>query len=490
MNKRSVIAAALLMVGIGAGYGLSQWSGDAQDQRQDQGREKKILYWVAPMDPNYRSDQPGKSPMGMDLIPVHEGGLPGGDDKSVLRISPAVINNIGVRTARVSRDTLSRAIETVGFIAPDDDKTSHVHVRVDGWIERLLVKTEGERVRKGDLIFEMYSPTLVNAEAEYLQALRIGRKGLTDAAAERLAALGMTGAQIDTLTASRKVERLTEVRAPQDGYVTKLSVGEGMFIEPGTTVFSLADLSSIWVMVDIFEDQAGWVEEGQSAVMTLPFVPGRTWQGAVDYVYPTVRPESRTVRVRLAFANADQTLKPNMYAEVQLSAAPRGNLLNIPREALIRTGRSERVILALDDGRFRPAKVVSGIESGDRIEILSGLREGERIVTSGQFLLDSEASLAGTFLRMGAGGETEQPAAPTPPITGMGTVNSVMAGHGMVNLTHNAIEALDWSAMTMDFRVEHSVDLGGIAVGDHVSFALKADPEGGYVISAIEKMRH
>ncbi|RMF01957.1 MAG: HlyD family efflux transporter periplasmic adaptor subunit, partial [Alphaproteobacteria bacterium] len=167
-------------------------------------------------------------------------------------------------------------------------------------------------------------------------------------------------------------------------------------------VFSLADLSSVWVMVDVFEGQADWIAEGQSAVMTLPFVPGRMWQGTVDYVYPTIRPESRTVRARLEFANTDLALKPNMYADIRVFAAPRADVLNIPREALIRSGRSERVILALGKGRFRPAQVVSGIESGDRVEILNGLREGETIVTSAQFLLDSEASLTGSLLRMTA----------------------------------------------------------------------------------------
>ncbi|RMF01338.1 MAG: efflux RND transporter periplasmic adaptor subunit, partial [Alphaproteobacteria bacterium] len=231
MNKRSILAVVILALGIGAGYGIAQLGGGHD---QDQG--KKILYWVAPMDPNYRSDKPGKSPMGMDLIPVYEGQEPGGEGESALTINPAVVNTIGVRTAQVSRDTLYREIETVGFISPDEDKTSHVHVRVEGWIERLRIKTEGERVKKGDLIFEMYAPSLVNAQTEYLQALRIGQTKLSNAARERLAAFNMTDAQIDRLTKSGKVEQLIEVRAPQDGYVTELNVGEGMFIRPETTV--------------------------------------------------------------------------------------------------------------------------------------------------------------------------------------------------------------------------------------------------------------
>ncbi len=404
-RKILALIAAVLIGGIALGYGIARL-GPGDGKADNAGTEKKILYWRGPMDPNFRSDKPGKSPMGMDLIPVYEGEESDANAGTTLRISPAVINNLGVRTATVTRDTLYREIETVGFIAPDDDLISHVHVRAEGWIERLLVKSEGERVRKGDLIFEMYSPTLVNAQAEYLQALRINQGKLADAAAERLVALGMLRPQIEALGKSGKIDQLVEVRAPQDGFVIKLNVGEGMFIEPGTTVLTLADLSSIWVMVDIFEDQVAWVKEGQRAVLSLVFLPGKEWQGTVDYVYPTVQPESRTAQVRLVFANPEETLKPNMYAEVRVSATPQEYALNIPREALIRTGRSERVILALGDGRFQPAMVETGIESGDRVEILSGLNEGEMIVTSGQFLLDSEASLAGTFMRMDAGKET------------------------------------------------------------------------------------
>ncbi|MCH8203374.1 MAG: efflux RND transporter periplasmic adaptor subunit, partial [Proteobacteria bacterium] len=250
---------------------------------------------------------------------------------------------------------------------------------------------------------QMYSPLLVNTQTEYLQALRIKQSGLAAASRERLKALGMTDRQIIRLKKSRTVEELLDVRSPQDGVIIALNIGEGMFIKPGTTVASLADLSSIWVLVEVYEDQANWVEEKQQAVMRLPFVPGRRWEGAVDYIYPTVDPVSRTVRIRLKFPNPGELLKPNMYSEVQLTGTTTSPVIHIPREALIRTGKSERVVLALGDGRFRPANVTSGIESGARIEIISGLTEGEMVVTSGQFLLDSEASLNASFLRMEEG---------------------------------------------------------------------------------------
>ena len=399
MNKKYLMAAALVFAGLVAGYGVARLSGGDGASSVSDGGERKVLYWKAPMDPNFRRDKPGKSSTGMDLVPVYEGGA-GSAGEPALRISPAVINNLGVRSAPVTRGSLSREIDTVGFIAPDDDLTVHIHTRVDGWVERLLVKTEGQRVKKGDLLFQMYSPMLVNAQTEYLQALRISQAGLAAASRERLKALGMTGGQIDGLKRNGKVDKLVDIRAPQDGIILQLNIGEGMFVKPGTTVAVLADLSSIWVLVEVYEGQANWVAEGQRAAMRLSFLPGQRWEGVVDYVYPTVDPVSRTVRVRLKFLNPGELLKPNMYAEIELFGAPTEPVLSIPREALIRTGKSERVVLALGEGRFRPANVTAGMESGGRVEIISGLREGELVVISGQFLLDSEASLNPSFLRM------------------------------------------------------------------------------------------
>jgi Cu(I)/Ag(I) efflux system membrane fusion protein len=364
--------------------------------------EKEILYWVAPMDPNYRRDEPGKSPMGMDLVPVYADGTQGGDGGEApgLEIDPAVINNIGVRTAPVERTTLSRRIETVGFITPDANRVGHIHVRADGWIENLIADNEGERVAAGDVVFEIYSPALVSAQDEYLQALRTGSDELVDAGRRRLRSLGMAESQIDTVRETRETRQRFEVRSPQDGYIMELNVRDGMFVEPGTTIMSLADLSEVWVDVDVFEQQIGWVAPGQAAEMRLPFAPDRVWRGEVEYVYPTIRPETRTARVRLAFDNPDLALKPNMYAEVDIAVSPRRDVLAVPGQAVIRTGNQERVILAQGGGRFRPAEVRTGIESGGRVEIVEGLRAGERVVVSAQFLIDSEASMDASLLRM------------------------------------------------------------------------------------------
>ena len=478
-----------LLAGIGLGYGLSQVEFNKSTAATSEKQEKKVLYWVAPMDANYRRDKPGKSPMGMDLVPVYEGADMDDGGEKALKISAAVVNNIGVRTAKVEKKTLHQMIDTVGFLTPDDDLTRDIHVRTDGWIEKLTVRTEGDNVKKGGLLFQFYSRELTTAQAEYVQALEIGQKILAEAALARLEALGMSRLQIMELQSSRKVANLVNVYTPQDGYVVALNVREGMFIQPKMTIFTLADLSSIWVMVEVYEHQASIVAKGQLAEMRLPFLPGKIWEGEVDHVYPTVDPQSRTIRVRLRFKNLDQQLKPNMYADITIHGKAKESVVAIPREALIRTGKSERVILALGEGRFRPAQVVSGMESEDRIEIVVGLKEGETIVTSGQFLLDSEASLDASLLRMADAGEkAENQTDAQMDIMGKGTIETVKMADRKLNITHEPIPAIGWPTMTMDFRIGKGVDIDAVKEGDKIDFMLKRDKTAGdYVIESISK---
>ena len=287
------------------------------------------------------------------------------------------------------------------------------------------MEAEGEAVRRGELLFQIYSPALVAAQSEYLQSMRLARPALQGAAAERLAALGMGDQQIAQLRESGAVNRRVGVYAPQSGVVTALNVREGMFVRPSDMTVSLADLSTIWVFADIFETQADWVAPHQRAVITLPAFPGETWEGEVDYVYPIAQTQTRTIRVRLRFPNPEMRLKPNMFADIVIDAAPKEGVLIISQSALIRTSQGERVILALGDGRFRPAQVRAGVESGDQVEILSGLEVGERVVTSSQFLIDSEASLNATLLRMTAaeGMEMNAPAAAQGNAAAMGNMD-------------------------------------------------------------------
>ena len=404
MNKLQIILIAMAAATIG--FLLAWWmtGGSHRDGAQGTNESRReILYWVAPMDPDYRRDEPGKSPMGMDLVPVYadESGADDDPNQPSLRINPAVVNNIGVRTEPVRRRDLHREIDAVGLVTPDNGRISHVHVRTEGWIEVLHTETEGDRISGGEPLFEIYSPALVSAQEEYLQAVRMGNPSLIRAAGSRLAALGMDDGQLRGLRDRGKPDRLFTVHAPNDGHVLELNVREGMYVQPGNTIMSIADLSRVWVEVDLFEGQVQWVQPGQAASMHLPFATAdRTWQGEVDYVYPTIRAETRTGRVRLVFDNRDLALKPNMYARVVIAAEPHPDALVVPTQSIIRTGEEERVILALGDGRFRPAEVTTGLEVDGETEIVAGLAAGEEIVVSSQFLIDSEASVDASLLRM------------------------------------------------------------------------------------------
>ncbi|PKP70732.1 MAG: efflux transporter periplasmic adaptor subunit [Alphaproteobacteria bacterium HGW-Alphaproteobacteria-5] len=501
IRSRPIIFSALLVSALALGFFAARLTeGDAPATATGEGgtKDRKIAYWVGPMDPNYRRDAPGKSPMGMDLIPVYEGEEPGSaDGQPALQINPAVVNNIGVRTELVRRTDLARRIETVGNVTVDKEKRTDIHVRSEGWIEKLAVEAEGESVERGDLLFQIYSPKLVAAQSEYLQVVRLGRAALKAAAAERLSALGMTSRQIDAVRISGKTTRLVDIYAPQSGIVTALTAREGTFVRPGDTALSLADLSTVWVIAEVFEIDANRVARGQKAFITLPSEQGEVREGIVDFVYPTVETNIRTVQVRLRFPNSDSRLKPNMYADVVIEAAPKKSVLTIPQSALIRASTGDRVILALGEGRFRPARVVAGMESGNDIEILSGLEAGERIVTSSQFLIDSEASLDPALLRLTSSTEPDKTSMPdmaaveTPEeskaVTGMGRVMSLDAAERRVVLDHQAIPELGWPAMTMAFPLAKDVPLEAVEEGASIHFNLRKT-ESGYEVLNVRPM--
>ena len=362
---------------------------------------KEILYWVAPMDANYRRDKPGKSPMGMDLIPVFvNNNAATGENAGAISISPTVVQNLGVRTQQAELSRLWRGIDTVGYVDYDESKVSHIHLRTEGWIEKLAVESEGDRFKKGDFLFDVYSPKLVNAQEELVTALSSGNKGLIRASKERLSALGISATQIKKLQKTKKVKQRISIYAPQDGVVSDLPVREGMFVKPSMKVMTLGDLSSVWLLAEVFERQSAWVEVGQLAEVSLSYLPGKTWQGKVEYIYPSLDPKTRTLKVRLRFENPGEQLKPNMYAHVKIFGGAKENTIVIPLEGLIRTGREERVIIALGEGRFEARQVLAGIESGNYVEIIKGVKAGENIVISGQFLIDSEASMRGSLTRM------------------------------------------------------------------------------------------
>jgi len=399
MNKNISIAISIvvaIIIGIMIGRSMDASSGMSTDSGSS--TEREVLYWVAPMDPNYRRDEPGKSPMGMDLAPVYADEVDG--QPGVVKIDPTIINNLGVRTVKAERGELSRRIETVGYVSYDEDTVQHVHTRVDGWIEKLATKASGESVEKGQLLFELYSPTLVNAQEEYLVALRSSNKLLLKASRERLASLGVTSSEVARLDKERSIRRLIRVYAETDGVIAHLGIREGIFVTPATEIMSVAKLDTIWVIAEVFERQAAWVAAGQRAMVELDYLPGEIWEGTVDYVYPELDPKTRTLNVRLRFDNQSGRLQPNMFARVTILGEGFGDVVHIPREALIRGGSVNRVVLALSNGRFRSQPVKIGIESGDRIAIREGISAGDLIVASGQFLIDSESNIEAALERM------------------------------------------------------------------------------------------
>jgi len=445
--------------------------------------EPEILYWVAPMDPSYRRDKPGKSPMGMDLVPVY---AEEGADSDSVRISPSVQQSLGVRTAKAERRSLWRKIEATGYVGFDEARVSQINLRTEGWIEHLLIKNEGERVKKGQPLFDFYSPQLVNAQKEYVQARRRNDGQMMAATEEKLLALGMVQADIRQLEKTSKVTNTVQVLAPQDGTVTSLNVKEGIFVRPATEIMSLADLSSVWLQAEVFESQTDWVAESQSAEARLNYMPGEVFSGRVDYVYPVLDPKTRTLQVRLRFDNPNERMKPNMYARVTIFGKSHPEALSIPREALIRGQDTDRVVVALGDGKFTVREVMTGIESGAWQEIIAGLEAGDEVVTSAQFLIDSEASLAGTIHRLDARSVSDI-ARDQQAVFGSGIVEAVNPKTRRIRISHGPIEALGWTAMTMEFDVLPGANLDAISIGQNIHFSLSISTVGDYVISSIHQ---
>jgi len=405
MSKRTFSTGVLLAIAVTSSVVTSIFFIlSPSNSEQSEPEEAKPLYWVAPMDANYTRDKPGKSPMGMDLIPVFadvaESGGNTGAGVGTIKISPAVVNNLGVRTAKVVLQPLENEISTVGYVTYDEDQLIHIHPRVKGWIEKLYVKAEGDPVVKNQPLYELYSPELVNAQEEFLIAKDRNNKLLIRAAKDRLIALQIPKQTIKEIEKRRKVKQTITFFSPQSGVVDNLNIREGFYVKPGTTLMSIGKLDQVWVNAEVFERQAPNVQRNLPVTMSLDYLPGKLWQGKVDYVYPTLNEKNRTLKVRLRFENEDMMLKPNMFAQVVIHAQNDKSSLLVPREAVIRTGTTERVVLALGGGQFKSIKVNVGRYNKNFAEILSGLEEGEKVVTSAQFLLDSESSKTSDFLRM------------------------------------------------------------------------------------------
>jgi len=373
----------------------------------------KLLYYRHPHDPNRTSPEPRQDEMGMDYIPVYADGA--GPE---VRISPAVVNNIGVRTVAAARAAPERRATTVGYVTFDERRMRQVQPRAEGWIEGLSVRAAGETVQAGQLLFTLYSPMLESVQQEYLDALRIGNPDLIEASRERLRALGLDAGSAQRLSRSGRASGRVPFHAPIGGVITELAVREGAMLSPDMPALTITEIGSLWVIAEVPESQAAWVQPGTVAELRLPSLPGESLAGRVEYVYPELNMETRTLRARIVLERAAAGIRPNMLANVTLVGEAGEPAVMIPRGALIRSGSEDRVVVALGDGRFAPRRVVAGPESGDRIVIREGLADGEQVVVAGQFLLDSEANLRAGLDRLGHEGHGTEAAAEAPAESG------------------------------------------------------------------------
>jgi RND family efflux transporter MFP subunit len=376
---------------------------------------KKIKYWASPMDPTYIRNEPGKSPMGMDLVPVYEEEGEAKEPASTIRIDPVTMQNMGVRLGRVQRKTLIKHIRTVGNITYDETKIFTVNTKFNGWIEKLYVNFVGEDVKKGQPLFDIYSPDLVTAQAEYLLALRQyrslsknsysrireGAQRLLEASHTRLRYWDLTNEQIEQISKTGKVQKTLTIYSPAFGVVTKKIAFKGHYVKKGEHQYEIVDLSSVWVDVDVYEYELPWIRKGIPADMELAYIPGKRFKGEVLFIYPYLEAKTRTVKLRLAFPNPNYQLKPGMYANVFLKSVIDRDSLVIPQEAVIDSGVRQIVFVAIGEGRFQPREVNIGLEGNENdYQVLAGLNEGEEIVLSAQFMLDSESRLREAIQKM------------------------------------------------------------------------------------------
>ena len=440
--------------------------------------EKEILYWYDPMVPDQHFDKPGKSPfMDMDLVPKYANDSAGEDEAGTVSIDPRVAQNLGIRTAQAERGRLWRRIDTVGYVRADDNRVQFLQARVNGWIEGLHVHTLNDPVKKGQLIAEVYSPDLYAAQEEFLLALKHPEDaGWIAAARQKLAFLGLSQAQVAVLEKHRKPLRRVNYYAPSGGVVSRIAVHEGAQVTAGMPILEITDLSRVWVTAEVMESQAAWIAPGKSVEIRVDSLPGEVFEGTVDYLYPAVNAATRTHPVRIVLANKGLRLKPGMFAQVTLYGGKGEETVLVPSEAVITTGRRSIVLVAAGEGQFQPVEVKTGMESDGRTAVLEGLSGGERVVTSGQFLIESEANLKGALEKM-------KPLA-SAVHTGTGVITKVDAKAGALEMAHDPIPSLDWPSMTMEFDVKDKAVLQGLKAGDTVEFDMVKEG-GGFPVTAI-----
>ena len=498
MNTRNLILslAAASLLG-GAGYGL-YWAGMNRGMEMSSPTSgtapapgtaqptagRRILYWHDPMVPGQKFDKPGKSPyMDMQLVPVY---ADADAEDGTVTISPRVQQNLGVRTAEVTKGTLAALVEAVGSVVYNERDVAVVQARSSGFVEKLYVRAPLDAVRKGQPLAELYVPDWVAAQEEFLSMRRMsgaGLEALVDGARQRMRLAGMTEEQIRMVESTGKVHARLTISAPISGVVAELGAREGMAVTAGSTLFRINGLDTVWVNAEVGESQAGEVQLGNLVEARASALPGVKFKGRVNAILPEVNPVTRTLKARVELANPNGKLVPGMFATVTFQPAPRKEALLVPTEAVIRTGSRSVVIVAQEDGKFAPVDVEIGMESGGRTEIRNGLEAGQKVVISGQFLIDSEASLRGTAMRMGDVPASDAGTPDVPTHRGEGKIERI--GKDEITLSHGPIPSLDWGSMTMAFRLPANGLPKNLTVGDAVAFEFRQSADGMFEITAI-----
>ncbi len=481
--KRTPSRTALLAAGVGlialvaggSGYLIGTHRGVGSDQRSATA-DRPVLYWYDPMVPAQKFDKPGKSPfMDMQLVPRYADEA---SDVSGVRVDPGVAQNVGIRLATVEKAPLTRSVRAAGVITFNGRDVAVVQARTGGFVERTHRRAIGDVIGQGAPIVDVRVPEWAAAQAEYL-ALRQSGGEIAKASRQRLAMLGMPSALIARIDRDGVPRPIVTITAPIAGAITALDVSEGMTVSPGTTLASISGVSPVWLIASIPQADAVIARSGSRVTATLSAFPGETFAGRIESILPAADTATRSIEVRVALPNPIGRLRPGMTAEVRIADTDTREVLFVPSEAVIRTGRRTVVITAIASGRYDPVEVELGIESGDHVEIRNGLTAGQRVVASGQFLIDSEASLSGALERLQVSSGT-----PAAQQEATGRITAITADGIMI--AHGPVPSLSWPAMTMQFRSSSPARTRGLAVGDWVSFRFHQD-DGGYAIDDIRK---
>ena len=501
---RLSLAAVAVALALGAGY----WAGSrsdhapapgstttaAENAAAGAGGERQILYYRNPMGLPDTSPVPKKDSMGMDYLPVYADDKP--DDSGAVVVSPARVQTLGVKTAVAEMRVVGAAVRAVGRIELNERAVVDVAPRFEGWIERLHVNAVGDPVRRGQPLFTIYSPELLSASEELRIAERLQRDSATtdpiaSEAARRLANATRERLQNWQVAAPRdgkgegELAQRQTFHSPANGVVLEKNAVQGARFMPGEAVYRIADLSKVWVIADIFERDLARVRVGQPASVTLDAFPDRRFDAKVGYLYPTLNVETRSTRIRVELDNREGLLRPGMFAHVELASGSPTPRVTVPTSAIIDDGVRQVVLIALDEGRFKPQPVRLGERGAEHVEVLEGVKAGDRVVTSANFLIDSESQLKAALSNL----TDAAPAKEAAPVTyeAEGTFDALDPATKTVTLTHGDIPALQWPAMTMDFAVASPALVADLAPGTPVRFEFEQREPGEFVVTRIEK---